>query len=116
MELPQWSHHNGFSMCKNNLQRFRCLMHLQNQKFIVILPRENFQFVPDNDARNVSTKSHLLIAREVSPIPIIVRWMLVLNVDGRWPKLNNMKYVQHRTGQEMHREVRATLTSVNKLS
>jgi hypothetical protein len=39
-----------------------------------------------------------------------------LNVDGLWPKLIHMKDAQHRTRQEMHREVRATLTLVNKLS
>jgi hypothetical protein len=37
-----------------------------------------------------------------------------LYANGQWPKLNNMKYVQQKTGQEMHREVRVTLTSVNK--
>jgi hypothetical protein len=31
-------------------------------------------------------------------------------------KTQNMNDVQHRTRQEMHREVRATLTSVSKLS
>jgi hypothetical protein len=31
-------------------------------------------------------------------------------------KTQNMNYVQHRTGQEMHREVRATLISVSELS
>jgi hypothetical protein len=31
-------------------------------------------------------------------------------------KTQNMNDVQHITGQEMYREVRATLTSVSKLS
>jgi hypothetical protein len=31
-------------------------------------------------------------------------------------KTQNMNDVQHINGQEMHREVRATLTSVGKLS
>jgi hypothetical protein len=64
----------------------------------------------------VSTRSHPWIAAEVSPIPISVWVDVGLNVDGRWPKRNNMKDVQHITRQEMHREVRATLTSDNKLS
>jgi hypothetical protein len=36
----------------------------------VILPRENIQFIPDNDARNVSTRSHPWIAAVMSLIPI----------------------------------------------
>jgi hypothetical protein len=35
---------------------------------------------------------------------------------GQWINLNNRMMLQHRTGQEMHREVRATLTSFSGLS
>jgi hypothetical protein len=31
-------------------------------------------------------------------------------------KTQNLNDVQYRTGQEMHRDVRATLTSIRKLS
>ena len=31
-------------------------------------------------------------------------------------KTQNLNDVQHRTGQEMHRDVRATLTSVSELN
>jgi hypothetical protein len=34
----------------------------------------------------------------------------------KWAQTQNLNDVQHRTGQEMHREVRATLTLVRKLS
>jgi hypothetical protein len=53
--------------------------------------------------------------------PLIVRITLKLvekggSNRGQCTKLKIMNDVQHRTGQEMHREVRATLTSVSKLS
>ena len=35
---------------------------------------------------------------------------------GQWKQTQYMNDVQHETGQEMHREVRAILTSVNELS
>jgi hypothetical protein len=78
-------------------------------------PREDiFTFVPDNDARNVSTESRLQIAGKASPVPIKVRWMLVLYGWRSMEKTQNLNDVQHRTGQEMYREVRATLTSIKK--
>jgi hypothetical protein len=43
-------------------------------------------------------------------------WMLVLYEWRSMDKTQNMNDVQHRTRQEMHREVRATLTSVSELS
>jgi hypothetical protein len=74
-----------------------------------------FNSFPDNDARNVSTRSHLQIAGKASPVPIRVRWMLVLYGWRSMDKTQNLNDVQHRTGQEMYREVRATLTSVRKI-
>jgi hypothetical protein len=35
---------------------------------------------------------------------------------SQWTKLSTRMMLQHRTGQEMHREVRATLNSVSGLS
>jgi hypothetical protein len=43
-------------------------MHLKNQRLVVVLPRENIQFILNIDAINVSTRSHLWIVAEVSLI------------------------------------------------
>jgi len=42
--------------------------------------------------------------------------MLVYMGGGQWTKLNTRMMLQHRTRQEMHREVRATLNSGSGLS
>jgi hypothetical protein len=53
----------------------------------------------------------------ISPVPIkLFCWMLVLYEWRSMEKTQNMNDVQQRTGQEMHREVRATLTSISELS
>jgi hypothetical protein len=91
-------------------------MHLQNQKLFVI-PREDiFTFIPGNDARIVSTRSHPPIAERVSPVPIRVYMSWVGFGEVKWAQTQNLNDVQHKTGQEMHREVRATLNSIRKLS
>jgi hypothetical protein len=43
-------------------------------------------------------------------------WMLVLCEWRSMDKTQYMNDVQHRTGQEMHREERATLNSISELS
>jgi hypothetical protein len=64
----------------------------------------------------VITRSHPLIAKRVSPVPIRFYMSQVGFGVVKCAHTQNLNDVQHRTGQEMHREVRATLTSVRKLS
>jgi hypothetical protein len=56
------------------------------------MPGKIFNFVQDNGTRNVSTRSHLWIAAEVSPIPII----LYVTVNGfkevKWGRLDRISF------------------------
>jgi hypothetical protein len=82
----------------------------------VVLPRENLQFIPDNGARNVSTGSHLWIAAEVSPIPISVWGGCWFKCGWSMAKTQQHERCSTQNWTGMYREVRATLTSVSKLS
>jgi hypothetical protein len=58
----------------------------------VILPRENIQFVLDNDAINVIPISHIWIVAEVSPVPI----NLYVTINGfkevKWGRLKRILF------------------------
>jgi hypothetical protein len=89
------------------------MMHIHNQKLFVILSQENnFNSFHRRGTKNVSTRIHPKIAWKDKPSTHqIFWWMLVLYEWRSMDKTQNMNDVQHKTGQEMHREVRATLTS-----
>jgi hypothetical protein len=67
-------------------------MHLQNQKFVVVLPKENIQFVPGNGARNVSTRSHLWIASKVIPVPIRLNVTVNEFKEVKWGRLKRILF------------------------
>jgi hypothetical protein len=52
-----------------------------------------FNLCLDNDTINVSTGSHLQIAVKASPVPIRVRWMLVLYGWRSMEKIQNLNDV-----------------------
>jgi hypothetical protein len=77
----------------------------------------------------VNMNSHMMEGFDVLALRVTLRlredkpnthqifwWMLVLYEWRSMDKTQNMNDVQHKNGQEMHREVRPTLTSVSELS
>jgi hypothetical protein len=67
-------------------------------------PREDiFTFVPDNDARNVSTRSHPLIVERVSPVPIRVYMSQVGFIRGQWAQTQDNIVLTQKTGTGTHK-------------
>jgi hypothetical protein len=79
-------------------------------------PRENLQFVPDNDARNVSTRSHPWIAAGMSLIPISL-YVTMSNLRVvEWSQTQKNIALTQKTRPEMHREVRAITNFSQEMS
>jgi len=66
VDFHQWSHH--VHSCNLRCTKFCCTF--RTSKLCRSIPGKIFNFLPDNDAKNVSTRSHPLIVSEVSMIPI----------------------------------------------
>jgi hypothetical protein len=81
-------------------------MHLQNHKFVVILPRENILFIPGNSARNVSTRSHLWILVEVIPVPIILYVKMNQFKGGLMDSASGLCHFNSENWDGMHKHMR----------
>jgi hypothetical protein len=62
-----------------------------------------FNSFPDNDARNVSTRSHLQIAEKVSPVPIRVYMSQVDFKEVKWAQTQDYIVLTQKTGTNMHK-------------
>jgi hypothetical protein len=105
--LPSGVFDGGVSRCKLQYSMVLISDAPSESEALCHSPREDiFTFVPSNHAKNVSTRSHLLIVGEVSPVPI----SLYVTINGfkefKWVQTREYRF-NSENWASMHKQMRS---------